>query len=115
MVLAGSARLVATGARCDGKGRDVALQELGTINGYRVLAAIPDSRNGREGYIDAYAIVAVRDSDGEAVSAWATGPDANSWDQGVYFGDGTAGQATENVGRATRHAIERAGYRLAGS
>jgi hypothetical protein len=90
---------------------EATLQELGRINGYRIVVAVPDTGNGRKGFIDMYAVVGVRDSDGEAVSAWATGPNAATWCNGVFF---LHESAAENVERATRYAIERAGHRLAG-
>jgi hypothetical protein len=83
------------------------MKPLGNINGYDVIAALPDRRNGTPGRRDAYAIVAVRESDGEAVCAWASEANSEGWENGEYYFSGTR---DENVARATRRMVERAGW-----
>lgn len=82
------------------------MKDLGRIHSYRVVAAIPDARNGTPGLIDSYAIVGV-DETGETVTGWAEHPDAHSWFNGHYF---HSPDADKNMRDAMADAWERAGW-----
>lgn len=85
------------------------LPALGHKHGKTVVAAIPCKNNGRPGFLDRFAIVAVSPDGEEAVAALTGQLHGGGWDQGYYF-YGSADQLIDLIGRATRKAIALSGY-----